>query len=358
MNKIVREDIDGLLAREYDTSGFAGATVLIAGANSQIARFLTCLLIELSDRRNLAMRFVLLARNIEKAELNFADYRGREDVTLIEQDIAEPIRYEGEADYIFHAGGSSSPYHYLHDPVGIVKANALGTVNVLDYAARHSVRNIVFASSREVYGDVRPGTEFIGETENGAFDHMKPRNCYPESKKLAESACAAYAAQYGIPYSILRIASVYGPGMILRDDGRAIADIVAAVVDRRDIVLTGPGTIVRGYCYISDIADGILRVLSSPGKNQIYNLSNETELMQLRNIASLAAGLFPERNVDVVYANPGDRLPAGAYSSAAFVPLDTSKIEGLGWRPTVKLADGLRRTIGSYDADGGVITPV
>ncbi|MDR1067653.1 MAG: NAD-dependent epimerase/dehydratase family protein [Clostridiales Family XIII bacterium] len=358
MNRIVREDVGRLLTREYDTGGLNGATVLIAGANSQIARFLTYLLIELSDRRNLGMRFVLLARDGEKAAANFADYRGREDVTLIAQDIAEPLRYEGTADVIFHSGGSSSPYHYLHDPVGIVKANALGTINVLDYAARHAVKHVVFASSREVYGDVRPGTAFIREEDCGVFDHMKQRNCYPESKRLAESAFAAYAAQYGVPYSILRIASVYGPGMIVKNDGRAIADIVAAAADRRDIVLTGPGTVVRGYCYISDIADGILRVMSSPAKNQIYNLSNETELMPLRDIASLAAGLFPERNIGVVYADPGDAPLKGAYSAAAFVPMDTSKIENLGWKPAVKLADGLRRTIVSYDEDRQVITPV
>lgn len=348
MNKIILEDINNLLNNDYPLEKLKGKNIFIAGGNSQISKYLTYFLLEANVRNSLNMNFIVLVRNEAKAKINYKDYLNKAYFSMLVSDITDPINIESDVDIIIHSGGSSSPYHYLNDPVGIIKANALGTLNILELARKKNVEKVLFFSTREVYGEVDSSISEITEDDIGKLDPSIPRNCYPESKKLAESAFVAYAQQYNIPFVILRIASAYGPGMMTDNDGRAIADLVKAVVDKKNIVLNSAGTAVRSYCYMTDITDGILHSLLAEESNQFYNLANENDQLQIREMAFLLEELYREYGVKVEFANAEDNKLKGAYNTAEYVPLNMSKLKTLGWKPKVRFKEGIQRTIESF----------
>jgi nucleoside-diphosphate-sugar epimerase len=203
----------------------------------------------------------------------------------------------------------------------------------------------VFASTREIYGQVPKDCSRLRESDIGILDPSLPRNSYPESKRMAEAMLVSSARQFSLPYTILRISHTYGPGMEIHNDGRIMADIIGSLVRRQNIVLTSDGSALRSFCYISDCVDGILRAMLSDVPPRLMNLANETEPLMVKDLAQLAVDCFPELNLSVEFADSG---LTGAYSAIPLVPLDTSKIESLGWRPLVSLTEGLRRTVLSY----------
>jgi nucleoside-diphosphate-sugar epimerase len=217
----------------------------------------------------------------------------------------------------------------------------------LEFARKKNVANTVFASTREVYGSV-PDVTRIKETDAGITDQIDPRNCYPESKRLAEAIFVAYASQYGVSYTILRIAHTYGPGMTLENDGRVMADFIAAAVAGRPIRLNSDGSAMRSFCYVSDAVDGIVRAILTDDENGVYNLSNETEPYPIRETASILAEMFADRGVSVSYADPNDSAYKGGYNKTPLVQMDTSRMEELGWTPKVQLKEGMRRTVESF----------
>lgn len=348
MNRIITEDINNLLQNQYPLEKLKGKSVFVAGANSQISKYLTYFLLEANRKESLGMNIIVLVRNEEKAKVNYEDYLDKPYFKMITADITDSIKTDEDVDIIIHSGGSSSPFHYLNDPVGIIRANALGTLNVLEYAREKGAEKVLFFSTREVYGEVDSDVTEITEDDIGKLDPAVPRNCYPESKKLAESAFVAYAQQYDVPFVILRIASAYGPGMMTENDGRAIADLVKAVVDKKNIVLNSAGTAVRSYCYMTDITDGILRALLANDTNQFYNLANESDQLQIREMAFMLEDAYGEYDIRVEFANAEDNKLSGAYNTAGYVPLDMTKMKKLGWEPKVRFEDGIRRTIESF----------
>ena len=233
---------------------------------------------------------------------------------------------------------------------GVIKANTIGTLNVLDLAKQKQVQNVLFTSTREIYGKVKAGIKHIKEEDIGELDSMDSRNCYPESKKLAESIFVSYEKQFNIPYTILRIAHTYGPGMEIKNDGRVMADFISCVVNNKNIVLNSDGTAIRSFCYITDTIDGMLKTMINNKKNEVYNLANEKEPYSVREVAEKLVKIYPEKNLKVEFADPNNEVLKGGYNKIPLVQMDTGKLESIGWYPKVKLLDGLRKTIAYFDA--------
>jgi nucleoside-diphosphate-sugar epimerase len=351
VNPIIENDLNELLSNKYNFERMENKTVLIAGANSLIGRYLAQLFLSLNEKKIQNIKVVILVRNSEKAKSTYREYLKEDYFEILNQDIIDPISYEGQIDYIFHFAGSASPKYIIEDSVGIIKANTIGTINILDLAKEKGVIKVVFASTREVYGKTDATILRIKETDVGALDQIVPRNCYPESKRIAESLFVAYAQQYGVNYSVLRIAHTYGPGMIIEDDGRVMADFIGAVVRHENIFLNSDGTARRSFCYITDAIDGILRATLSGDANQVYNLANETEPYPIRDVAQMLSEIFPERNINIVFANEKDSVFSGGYSKIPLVQMDTSKLEKLSWKSKVSLREGMKRTVQYYDYD-------
>lgn len=158
--------------------------------------------------------------------------------------------------------------------------------------------------------------------------------------------CSAWAQQHGLHTIVVRPFHTYGPGMAL-DDGRVFADFVADVVVKRNIVLKSDGLALRPFCYIADATIGFLTVLLTGGKAEAYNVANPDAEISIRDLATLVAGLFPDRVIDTRFEVP---VSSDAYLKS---PISRScpsidKIQDLGWIPSIGLHDGFRRTIQSY----------
>jgi nucleoside-diphosphate-sugar epimerase len=241
-------------------------------------------------------------------------------------------------DYIFHLAGNASPHFINTDPVGIMKGNLLGTMNVLDWARVSGVAKVIFASTREVYGK-NEEAELLDEQAYGTLDPQDDRSCYPESKRAAETLLRSYFLQYGIPYNIVRIAHSYGPTMRLENDGRVMADLMGDVVAGRDIVLKSSGEAVRAFLYVTDAVVGMFTVLFHGETAKAYNLANETEPVSIKDLAQLLAALREDRKIQVVVSEGGQK----GYCAYRRTALDTTAIAQLGWRPQVSLGEGIRR---------------
>ena len=281
-----------------------------------------------------------LENNYKKAEQYFGSYVGKSYFRLLIQDVCNPIAYEGQVDYVFHLAGNASPHFINTDPVGIMKCNLQGTINVLELARHHDVKRVLFASTREVYGK-NEDAEQLNESAFGTLDPLDDRSCYPESKRAAESLLKSYYLQYGVAFNTIRIAHSYGPTMKLENDGRVMADLMGDVVAGRDIVLKSSGEAVRAFLYVTDAVVGMFTVLFYGEIAKAYNLANETEPISIRDLAQLLAALRKDKNIQVVVSESEQK----GYCAYRRTALDTSAIKQLGWKPMVSLKAGIGRVL-------------
>lgn len=342
---VVKSDLNDLISRDIPFEKLKGKTVLVTGATGMLAYYFTLTLMHLNIEKNYGIKVLALVRSKNKAEEKFKGFLNDENFEILAQDVCTPIEYEGDINYIFHAAGAASPYFIKNDPTGIIAANTQGTVNVLELARNKNIENIVYPSTREIYGKVEE-VDFVKETDMGVFDPLEARSCYPESKRMAETILKSYLVQYGVPFTVLRIAHSYGPGMIIGNDGRVMADFITNAVNSQDIVMKSDGLAERAFCYVSDAVAAIFLVMLKGENGEAYNLANEREPMAIRDVAKLISGLFPERNINVVYQEATD---TSGYCNYKRKGLDTSKLEALGWEPLIKLKDGLKSTVLSFD---------
>lgn len=352
MNKVIQNDMDRLVKKCPYKDELKDKTILITGATGLIALNLSYFLLELSRQEKTNTKVVALVRNMDKAKSFFKDYLDDENLIFLNQDVCDPIKYDGKVDYIFHAAGNASAAAIKANPVGIIEANTIGTMNVLRFARDNNVTKVIFPSTREIYGKV-DGVDSITESTMGVIDPMNSRNCYPESKRLSEALFVSYAEQYGVNFDIVRIAHTYGPGMAIMNDGRVMADFIGAIVNNQNIVLNSDGTAIRGFCYVTDTVEGIMHVLCRGNKNEAYNLANETDHHMIREVADMLVNIYPEKGLKVEFTNPTDEIKKG-YVGYKIVKLDTSKIEGLGWEPEIKLLDGMKNTVDYFEEEEAI----
>lgn len=315
-----------------------GQTVLVTGAAGMLASYVTWLLLRLHEYAGIDVSVVALCRNSQKAERYFGSYAGKPYFRMLTQDVCDAITYDGAVDYIFHLAGNASPHFINTDPVGIMKGNLLGTMNVLELAREKRTAKVLFASTREVYG-ANEHADKLDECSYGVLDPLDARSCYPESKRAAETLLKSYRLQYGVDFNTIRIAHAYGPTMTLENDGRVMADLVGDVVAGRDIVLKSNGEAIRAFLYVTDAVLGMFTVLFRGKAGEAYNLANETEPVSIRELAQRLAASRNDKTIRVV-VNEGDQKGYCAYRRTA---LDTTAIAQLGWRPQVSLGEGIRR---------------
>lgn len=338
-NEIVQKDLERLLTEKLDYNQFKDKTFLITGATGMIASYYIYLLMYLNDTLNLNIKIILLARNEEKVREKFME-KERKDIIFIKQDVCEKFHFESDIDYILHMASSANPKTIKEDPVGIIKSNLLGTINMLDLAKEKN-SEIIFTSTREIYGEVN-NVNKIKEEDMGILNCFEHRACYPESKRLAETLLLNYSKQYGVKFKNLRIAHSYGPGMNINNDGRIMSDLIENVVNKQNIVLKSKGDALRAFCYITDTISAISYIILNGENANSYNIANETEEISIRDLATLLATI---NGVEVEYKIENN---TGLYTNFKRVGLDTSKLEKLGWQPKINLENGLKNTVQSY----------
>lgn len=345
-NQIVQNDLEMISCALLQWDELAGKRVLVTGANGMISAYLIYTLMYLNCSKNLGIQVIALSRNEKKARKLFGCFWNDSCFRFLAQDVCDQIPLSDKVDFIFHFAGDASPYSIEHDPVGIMRSNLLGTFNVLELARRQDTKKVIFASTREVYGENGRETS-LTETSFGRLDCLDSRSCYPESKRAAETLCKSYNLQYGVDFNTVRIAHSYGPGMKLDNDGRVMADLIACVVNGRDIVLKSKGEALRAFCYVADTVLGLFYVLLRGEKTSAYNLANEAEEISIKDLAELLVSLRPEKNLRVTYRIA--ESPSSVYCNYKRVRLDVGNLERLGWMPAVGLQAGLRKTLSSFE---------
>jgi nucleoside-diphosphate-sugar epimerase len=347
-NYIVQEDISDIIKYPLNWLLLKNKTILITGATGMIAKYVIYTLLILNKTKNLGINIIALARNENKLKQTYASNENNLNFTYLVQDVCDEINYNGKIDYIFHFASNSNVTNILTNPVEIIKSNTIGTINILELARKTNNPMVVFASTREIYGEVREDISEIDETTLGYIDPLDERSCYPESKKMAENLCKSYSFQYGIRYKILRIAHIYGPGMNIINDGRIMSDLIYSAVHNTIITLKGNGQSERAFCYISDAVLGIFAILLNGKQNEAYNLANELEPCKIIDLANLLIELFPNK-LSKVEINTDPNATLKGYYKYKRKKLSTKKLESIGWFPTINLKNGLLRTVNSFD---------
>lgn len=252
----------------------------------------------------------------------------------IRHDITEPIRLE--VDRVFHLACPASPVHYQSNPVKTIKTNVMGTLNMLGLAKRVGAR-FLLASTSEVYGD--PEVHPQPEDYRGNVNTIGLRSCYDEGKRVAETLAFDYHRDNGVDIRVVRIFNTYGTRM-LENDGRVVSNFVSQALRGKSLTVYGDGSQTRSFCYVSDLVEGLLRMMDNEEHIGPVNLGNPDEytILQLAQTVKDLVG----SEVEVQYKplpqdDPRRRQP------------DIKKAKTwLGWQPTVPLKEGLQKTIANF----------
>jgi dTDP-glucose 4,6-dehydratase len=265
---------------------------------------------------------------------NIAHLRNR-DFEFIKHDVTNYIYIDGPVDYVLHWASPASPIDYLELPIPTLKVGALGTHKALGLAkAKHA--RFVLASTSEVYGD--PLEHPQKETYWGNVNPIGPRGVYDEAKRFAEAMTVAYHRYHGLDTKIVRIFNTYGPRMRVRD-GRAVPEFISQCLRNEDVTVFGDGQQTRSFCYISDLVDGIIRLMLSE-LNDPVNIGNPSE-MTIEQIARVIIEMTGSTSAIVYKPLPTD-------DPKVRKPDITRARTLLGWEPKVPLREGLTQTIAYF----------
>ncbi len=267
---------------------------------------------------------------------NVDHLRSRGNFELIRHDVTMPLFLE--VDQIYNLACPASPIHYQYNPVKTIKTSVMGAINMLGLAKRVKAR-ILQASTSEVYGDPE-----IHPQKEDYWGHVNPigiRSCYDEGKRVAETLFFDYKRQNKVDIRIIRIFNTYGPRMHPHD-GRVVSNFIVQALQGKDITIYGDGSQTRSFCFVSDLIDGMIRLMEHPTMAGPVNVGNPNEFT-IRELAEQVIAQTGSKSKIVSKPLPSDdpkqRQP----------DITVAKRE-LGWTPKVELQQGLEKTIAYFDA--------
>jgi nucleoside-diphosphate-sugar epimerase len=343
--KVMRQDVLTILSEPLPWHSFFGRTVLITGAGGALASYLVGTLLALNDLEiGPPCHVVAMVRDVERARRRLSTHLDRADFTLLAGDVVDPIKPTRTVDFIIHAASPATGREFAADPVGTLRANIVGTDNLLQLAKRDQSQGFLFLSSGEVYGET--GDRLISEVDYGYMDPATVRACYGEGKRAAETMCVTYAHQYGVPTYIARIMHSYGPQIDL-SDGRIYSDFAADILARRDLKIMSDGRARRPFCYVTDAIIGLFTIMLRGKVAHPYNMGNDEEVWSIKELADrLTQEAFPELQLSVDCPASVDKALYPKSHLTGGQP-DLSRLRALGWSPKVDVVKGFRRTIAS-----------
>jgi UDP-glucuronate decarboxylase len=255
---------------------------------------------------------------------------------LIRHDVTNPILLE--VDRVFNLACPASPIHYQYNPVKTTKTSVMGAINMLGLAKRVRAR-ILQASTSEVYGD--PQIHPQPESYWGNVNTIGVRSCYDEGKRVAETLMMDYHRQNKVDIRIVRIFNTYGPKMA-ENDGRVVSNFILQALKGEDITVYGEGEQTRSFCFVSDLVEGMVRMMECPDFIGPVNLGNPCET-SIVDFAKKIIALTGSRS-RIVHAS----LPADDPKQRR--PDITLAKQMLGWEPKVQVDDGLKQTIDYFSS--------
>lgn len=269
-------------------------------------------------------------------KVNIAHLLDNKAFEVVRHDVTEPIMFE--IDQIYNFACPASPVHYQYNPIKTVKTNVMGTLNMLGLAKRVRAR-ILQASTSEVYGD--PFEHPQTESYWGNVNPIGLRSCYDEGKRVAETLMMDYHRQSKVDTRIVRIFNTYGERM-LENDGRVVSNFIVQALKGEDLTIYGNGEQTRSFCYVSDLVDGIIRLMNAEADDihMPINLGNPGEFT-MKELAQ-QVGITTGNDIKIKYLelpqdDPKQRKPNIERAQRL-----------LGWEPKIPLAEGLKKTVAYF----------
>ena len=346
-NCVVWADIQKIVSEFNHWDFFRNKKIIVTGAGGLLASYLVRTLLHASGCMDLNLNITGLLRAVPVGGSRLMPWLNHPNLSLI-YGSAESYPYDllDPHSIIVHAASLASPRAFSKDPVGTLLPNSVGTFQLCEQARKWECSRLLYFSTGEVYG--LNNKEELTENDFGYIDLNAVRSCYAESKRMGETTCIAYAHQYGVHTTGVRIFHTYGPQMSL-DDGRVFADFVRDALNSEPISLASTGSARRCFCYISDAISAFLLLIVKGVAGSAYNLANPYAEISILDLACLIGSLV-EPNLPVTSVDPAITKPDYVTSPVPRSRPSIVKLQSLGWQPDTSLKAGFARTLLSYQS--------
>ena len=330
---LYQEDLQNIISRVGKES-FKGKRFLIVGATGLIG---TCLVDALMAMEDVSV--CVIGRNRQRMEDRFGEYFGSPRFKFIEQIAEMPIGEDVPVDYIIPLASYTHPMAYSAEPVENVFININGCHNALQHAMRVGAL-VLYPSSVEIYGNSRTPDDVFDEDYTGNLNLTNSRSSYPESKRLCESLCQSYLAEYEVKSIIARLPRVFGPTMSMADS-KASSQFIKNALAGENILLKSSGEQYFSYMYVADVVAAMLYVILHGSIGEVYNVANKDCDVTLKDFALTCAKFG---NTNVCFGEPSQSERKG-YSIAVKAILSADKLYNLGYEPIYSFENAVYRTL-------------
>lgn len=316
----------------YD--GLKSSNILVTGATGLVGTCFTEFLLYLQQVQKIDITITALSSSKVNLHKRFNRHIEKGYLNILEHDIRVPFDDTQNFNFIIHAASVANPAKYEQEPVDVIEVIVQGTKNVLELSKSCQAK-LLHISTVEVYGDLTNIDTEVQEDQFGSLDPYKVRCSYTEGKRLAETLCKAYEAQYDVDVRVARLCKVYGPSNS-DTDNRVMAFILNSVKNGKDIILNSDGTRIFSFCYVTDCVSGMVTALLAGSSGEAYNISDANSVCSLKEIAEFSANLG-EVAVQL--------KPAGVAAISKDTVVSSQKLQALGWEPLTDMHAGLKKQI-------------
>ncbi|MCT3203232.1 NAD(P)-dependent oxidoreductase [Limosilactobacillus reuteri] len=341
MNKILEEDFKNIINSEAYLDKFNKCSILITGATGLIGSVMTKFFIYLNETYDYDIQIYALIRDTKKAKRVFGT-KNIKMLHFIKGNLIDksPLNIHNKIDYIIHTAAITDSKTLISKPVQAIEVSLNGTEKLLKIAVDKKIKSMVYISSMEVYGQPHLDRKIV-ESDQGFIDLTNPRSCYPESKRMCECMCTAYASQFNVNVKIARLAQTFGAG-VLPEDERVFAQFTKSIMNGQNLILHTEGKSEGNYVYTADAIKAILLLLIKGEKGEAYNVVNENSHTTIKNMAKMIIKEFGDKTQKVIIKLPNKNL---GYAPEVHMNLSGEKLRMLNWIPKVGLIDSYRRLI-------------
>ena len=335
IDKIISEDL--LYAENcpfLPWTDLEGKTVLITGGTGLIGQTAAKTLLNHGG-----IRVLLPVRDLSKAECIYANTsKDQMQPVFIPGSLEQLPAIDEPVDFIIHGAAPTTSSYFVDHPVETIQSIVHGTEKLLELGRQKAVRGMAVLSSMEVFGEIH-SEEPLDETAVGYLDPVKVRSSYPEAKRLMETLCCAYANEYGLPVSVVRLAQTFGPG-VTKEDKRVFAWMTNCALNGEDIRLNTSGSKKNPYLYTMDAVTAILLVLCKGARGETYTAANPDTYCSVKEMAEIVAETLGEGKIRIYINCGGD---TSNFRPEGTLNLKADKLMDLGWRPNYDLPEMYRR---------------
>ena len=341
MNKIVCQDVDFFVKHFLFEEEIKKTKIAITGATGLIGSTIIRCLLALNGEKSCEIKIVGFVRNTDKAKSLFPNA----NIKWISYDLAKPCEIkELNIDYIFHCACPTSSKFYVENPVELIKTSIQGSISILDYAVKNTVKGIVYLSSCEVYGSVDTDS-VIDESYSGYVNPIDVRSGYPMAKRLVECLCHSYSREYGVPVTIARLTQTFGAGVALSDN-RVFAQFSKSAIMNKDIIMHTKGYSAKPYCYTIDAINAFFYLIFKGKSGEAYNITNSETYISICQLAEYIANNYSDYSKVIIEEKEGL-----GYAPVTKLHMSTKKVEALGWEPWYSMDQMFTNLINYYKSE-------